>query len=385
MKTSSIIIFYSVFFTVYGLLNLYIFVRGWQVLPAHSPLRMVYAVVMPALMISFILGRTLESYNLSIVSEALIWTGSFWFAAMLYVILFLLGFDVLRLVDHFFGILPAFVTAHYETTKQIAAMTVVAVVLVLIAAGYVNASTTDVRMLDLDLEKRANGGTPLHLVVASDIHLGTIIGRTRLERLVETINGLHPDIILLPGDIVDEDLAPVIAEDLGSSLRKLEAQFGVYAVTGNHEFIGGVEEACRYLSDHGITILRDRSVALDNGLVIVGREDRSIAQFTGNRRRSLSSLMAGVDTSCPVILMDHQPIGLREAQDGGIDLQLSGHTHHGQLWPLSVITRMVYEVSWGYLRKDHTHYFVSCGVGTWGPPVRIGNRPEIISITLRFR
>ena len=94
--------------------------------------------------------------------------------------------------------------------------------------------------------------------------------------------------------------------------------------------------------------------------------------------------MKGVDHSMPVILMDHQPFGLHEAVENGVDLQLSGHTHHGQLWPFSFITKRVYELSWGYLKIGDTHFYVSCGVGTWGPPVRTGNSPEIMNIILSF-
>ena len=173
----------------------------------------------------------------------------------------------------------------------------------------------------------------------------------------------------------------MIRQNLGETLRKINSRLGVFAVTGNHEYIGGVEEACRYLGDHGITMLRDESVMIDDRVYIVGREDRSIGS---GRRKSLDDLLLRVDKSFPVILMDHQPFRLEEAENAGVDLQLSGHTHHGQLWPFNFITKKVYELSWGYKKKGNTHVYVSCGVGTWGPPVRTGNRPEIINMKLRF-
>jgi predicted MPP superfamily phosphohydrolase len=142
--------------------------------------------------------------------------------------------------------------------------------------------------------------------------------------------------------------------------------------------------ACKYLTDHNITVLRDSTIRLNGALFIVGREDRSITQFMRKTRRPLSELMVGVDKRQPIILMDHQPIGLDEASEQGADLQLSGHTHHGQIWPFHLITKAVYEVSWGYKKKGQTHVYVSSGVGTWGPPVRLGNTPEIINIKLSF-
>ena len=131
-------------------------------------------------------------------------------------------------------------------------------------------------------------------------------------------------------------------------------------------------------------MLRDTWVKIGDSLYVVGREDISIRGFTGKKRKPLPELMAEVDKSYPIILMDHQPFRLEEAEINGVDLQLSGHTHHGQLWPFNFITKKVYELSWGYKKKGSTHYYVSCGVGTWGPPIRTGNRPEIINIKLRF-
>jgi predicted MPP superfamily phosphohydrolase len=154
-------------------------------------------------------------------------------------------------------------------------------------------------------------------------------------------------------------------------------------VTGNHEYIGGVEEACRYLTDHGIVVLRDRVARILKSVCIVGREDRSIRGFSGRQRIPLETLLNGIDREDLVILMDHQPFHLDEAASLGVDLQLSGHTHHGQLWPFNFITAAVYELSWGYLQKGDMHVYVSSGVGTWGPPVRIGNVPEIVSIVLQ--
>jgi predicted MPP superfamily phosphohydrolase len=158
----------------------------------------------------------------------------------------------------------------------------------------------------------------------------------------------------------------------------------VYAITGNHEYIGGVEPACKYLVEHGLVELRDNYIMIANSLYIIGREDRSIKGFTGKVRKNLVEIMKGINKNLPIILMDHQPVKLAEAAENGVDLQLSGHTHHGQLWPFSFITKKVYELSMGYKKTGDTHYYVSCGVGTWGPPIRTGNRPEIIRIDLRF-
>ena len=130
--------------------------------------------------------------------------------------------------------------------------------------------------------------------------------------------------------------------------------------------------------------MRDTSLLIDQRFYLVGRDDRDKSRFTGKKRKELGELMQHVDLSRPVILMDHQPFNLEKARELGVDLQVSGHTHHGQLWPFNYITNAIYELSYGYKQIGQTHFYVSTGFGTWGPPVRLGNRPEIVQIKLIF-
>ena len=384
MKRVTMVVFFAVFFFIYGLVNFYIFLRGWEAIPPGSPLRIPYVALFLFLALAFIAGRFLERAWLSPVSAVLVWVGSFWLAAMLYFLLAVVLLDLLRLVNHFIPFFPSFVTGDYAGSRLVTGWAVTSLVFVTLVGGHLNALFPRIREIDITVRKKSAGkGAAIRIVAASDIHLGTIIGRRRLRSIVDRINSLEPDVVLLPGDIVDEDLAPVIRENLGETLRSIRSKQGVFAVTGNHEYIGGAKAACAYLADHGITMIRDSVVRLEGGMSIVGREDRSSAGFGGGKRRTLESLMADVDTTYPVVLMDHQPFRLDEAAGKGIDLQLSGHTHHGQLWPLNRITGAVYEVSWGEAVKGETHFYVSSGVGTWGPPVRTGNRPEIVLVRLR--
>jgi predicted MPP superfamily phosphohydrolase len=382
MKTINFIIFFSIVLAIYGSANYYIFIRGWQAIPSGSRFRIPYLIVFLFLALSYIFGRFLEKIYLSLLSDILVWIGSFWIAMFFYFFLIVVLIDLARLVNHW---LPFFqlISDNYAKLKLITFFVSIGIVLATVLYGFINACAFRVRELHLDIPKQTNMSS-IKIVAVSDIHLGTIVGRTRFCHIVNKINSLHPDLILLVGDVVDEDLAPVIRENLGEALRHLEAKFGIYAITGNHEYIGGVEAAVKYLEEHGVTVLRDSVIKVNNSLYLVGRDDRSGRQFAGRQRKQLVELMAQVNKNFPVILLDHQPFKLNEAAENGFDLQLSGHTHHGQLWPLNFITRKVYEKSWGYLKKGNTHIYVSCGVGTWGPPVRTGNRPEIVHITLDF-
>jgi predicted MPP superfamily phosphohydrolase len=385
MRTINFIFFFTIVLVVYGLVNYYIFIRGWQSIPQGSPLRIHYLILFLIFASSFITGRILERFWLAIPSNVLIWIGSFWLSAMLYFFLIILLLDFLRLINHWLPFFPSFITGDYVRAKQMVTLVSTGAVVILIFAGYINSLNPRIKTLRLTIPKPVDGPKTVNLVIASDIHLGTLISNSRFNQIVDRINQLKPDIVLLPGDIVDEDLAPVIKYNLGQALRNIKSTFGVIAITGNHEYIGGVEKACKYLSDHNVTVLRDSVIMINNSFYIIGREDRSIKSFTGKTRKPLEELLTKVDKSYPLILLDHQPFNLEQAVENGIDLQISGHTHHGQLWPFNYITNMIYEVSWGYKKKENTQVYVSSGVGTWGPPVRLGNRPEIVNIKLSFK
>ncbi len=382
-RTQSFIIFFSIVLSVYALINTHIFIRGWQAIPAGSSLRPWYAVIFWVLAASFIVGRFAERIALSWFSSAIVWMGSFWLAAMAYLYLTVLAIDLLRLVNHLLPFFPTLLTKDPERTRAVTAMVVVSAVTAIVIGGHLNARAPRVRTLDLSIAKPSPIGR-MTIVAATDIHLGTLVCRTFFDSIVDRINALEPDLVLLPGDIVDEDLGPVVRQNLGESLRRIRSRYGVYAITGNHEYIGGAEPACRYLTEHGVTMLRDSTAVVADGLVLVGREDLSAARFNGKQRKPLEEVMKDVDRSLPILLMDHQPSDLDAAVRNGADVQISGHTHHGQLWPFGYLAQLVYEVSWGYRKKGDTHVYVSCGVGTWGPPVRTGNRPEIVAMNLQF-
>jgi predicted MPP superfamily phosphohydrolase len=378
------VIFFLTAIAVLALLNVYIGMRGWQALPPHSTWRTLYVAALLFFSLSFVAGRLLERVWLSPVSEGLTWIGSYWLAAMLYFFLAVVVIDLFRLLVAVVPFVPDQFLMYLRAQRGWILAGVMILVALLLVVGHWNASIPRVKRLELTLVHPLKGERSLRVVAASDIHLGTIIGRTRLDRIVRMINELNPDLVLLPGDVVDEDIAPVIRENLGESLREIKSRYGVYSVTGNHEYIGGADEACRYLEEHGVQVLRDRVATLPNGLQIVGREDRSMRQFTGRARKPLKDLLDGLDRARPILLMDHQPFQLEEAAEAGVDLQLSGHTHHGQVWPINYITNAIYEKSWGYLKLGGTHFYVSSGVGTWGPPVRLGNTPEILLLDLHF-
>lgn len=375
MPTMTVMLFYGTFFTVYGVINLYIFFGCTRALPPPWGSSIGFGLLYLFVATSFVFGRTLENYWISLFSETLIWIGSFWFAALLYLFLGFLGLDLLR------GAWSVLGGGLSLKTERLARRAVALTTLALILVGYLNGLNPRLKTLEISLQG-IGADTHLQILVASDIHLGTIVGGKRLEHLIKTVEELRPDLVLFPGDVLDEDPQIVMKDSVGNMLRSIKAKYGVFAITGNHEYIGGVERACRYLEEHGIKVLRDQAVLVEGFFYLVGREDRSMSRFTDKKRKPLQELLAPLDRRVPVILMDHQPFEIDEASSAGVALQLSGHTHHGQLWPLNLVTSLIYELSWGYLKKGDTHFYVSSGYGTWGPPVRLGNHPEMVQLRL---
>jgi predicted MPP superfamily phosphohydrolase len=294
---------------------------------------------------------------------------------------FLITIDLLRLLNRWFVFIPSPVKQRPELTG----LAVILLVTGIVVYGAWNSRNPRLVHYDIIIPKAAGSLNELHIVAVSDIHLGTIVHNGRLLSLVQRVNKLNPDLILLPGDIIDESVKTFVEQNMADSLRMLQSKYGSFAVFGNHEYIGGhPEETYRHLQEAGITVLRDEYKNVDGSFNLVGRDYQSAQRFGGAARQELSALMEGLDRSLPVILLDHQPSKLAEAQEQGVDLQLSGHTHLGQLFPFNLITKMVFEDDWGYLRKGAFQLIVSCGYGTWGPPIRVGNVPEIVDIDIRF-
>jgi len=382
MKTTQAITFFAIVFSIYGLINFYIAKRIISVIPDNY--KNLSIVVLVFLILSYIFGRILENYWVSYLSDFLIWCGSFWIAVMFYSFLFLITIDLIRIINHFLHFLPSFITENPVKVKKFLSVSISILIFILIMGGYFTSKIINIRKYDLFINKKAGNLKSLNIVMASDLHLGTINGKMFAYKIVDKINKLKPDIILFAGDIIDEDIKPVLKDNVGEALFELKAKYGIFGITGNHEYIGGVDDAVNYLNAHKIQMLRDSSILIDNAFYIVGREDRSINRFSEKKRKELNELTKDLDKSLPIILMDHQPFHLEEAEQNGIDLQLSGHTHYGQLWPLNYIIRKIYELPWGYKLKGNTHYYVSCGAGGWGPPIRIGSLPEIVNIKLHF-
>ena len=215
---------------------------------------------------------------------------------------------------------------------------------------------------------------PLRIVMLSDLHLGYHNPRKELARWVDLINAEKPDLILIAGDIIDMSMRPLVEENMAEEMQRIKAP--VYASLGNHEYYSGEPRAEQFYREARIQLLRDTCQVVGD-LCIMGRDDR-----TNLRRRNVDELARMADHSKYIILLDHQPYHLEEAEQAGVDFQLSGHTHRGQVWPISWITDALYECSFGAHQRGQTRYYISSGIGIWGGKFRIGTRSEYVVATL---
>ena len=227
---------------------------------------------------------------------------------------------------------------------------------------------------DIQLTTEKQMAKPLKLVMMSDLHLGYHNRREELHRWVDMINEEHADAILIAGDIIDMSIRPLKEERMFEEFQRLNAP--VYACLGNHEYYSGEPDAQEFYEQAGIHLLQDRCATVGD-LCIVGRDDR-----TNQHRKTLADIMKQADRSKFTILLDHQPYHLEQAERQKIDFQFSGHTHHGQVWPISWVTESIYECSFGAHQRGDTQYYVSSGIGIWGGKFRIGTRSEYIVATI---
>ena len=227
---------------------------------------------------------------------------------------------------------------------------------------------------DIRLTTEKSMAKPIKLVMMSDLHLGYHNRREELRRWVDMMNEEHADAILIAGDIIDMSIRPLKEEKMYEEFKRLNAP--VYACLGNHEYYSGEPDAQKFYEQAGIHLLRD-SCAVVGDLCVIGRDDR-----TNLHRKTLADIMKQADRSKFTILLDHQPYHLEQAERQKIDFQFSGHTHHGQVWPISWITENIYECAFGAHQRGDTRYYVSSGIGIWGGKFRIGTRSEYIVATI---
>lgn len=371
MKYGFFLIVLAVFFGMMG----YVLIRGFQALPPKFNIQMIYAGLFTGLLALMVAGLFLENAFSPALSKAVTFTGYTFLMVVIYLFLSFLLVDIIRLLNYFLHFAP--IGMHtFRYWAMTGSLGLIAIVLIV---GNYHFNHPKLVKLNLTVDKPLQN-KDIKIIAASDFHLGSSIDKKRLRQYVNLINEQHPDIVLLLGDITDRSASPLTEQNMKVELQEINAPMGVYAISGNHEYFSGKsQEIAQYLRASGITVLHDSVCLVDSSFYIVGRDDR-----TNRARKSLSELVKGLDKNLPKILLDHQPYHLEEAEQNGFDLQLSGHTHNGQFFPINLVVKSMFELSHGYLKKGKTHYYVSSGLGVWGPQYRVGTQAEVVEIRLKY-
>jgi predicted MPP superfamily phosphohydrolase len=346
-------------------LNYYAFFRLWNLVPVGKSIVIWVGI---ALILCFFLGF-LGGYflptSLTIITYKI---GMAFFIIVLYLVLIFLILDMLRLVLPMKQILLNNWTTFIVLTIVLTSF---------FTYGYINYRNIKRVELTVSIDKEI---LPLKIVAISDLHLGYGIGKRELDKWIELINRENPDIVLMAGDIIDNHAKSVMEREFAESLKKINSRYGVFACLGNHEYIAGLSHSLEFLKYANIKVLRDTAILVNNEFYLIGRDDRMI-----QNRKSLLELTQSLDQTKPFILLDHQPFHLSETEEIGIDLQISGHTHLGQLQPISWLTHRLFEIAHGHLQKGNSHIYVSSGIGIWGGKFRIGTQSEYVVINLKHR
>ena len=344
----------------------YVMLRTWQLLFAIPVLRMAVVGLMALAFIIFFVAMsgTINHWPMTLATAAYE-TGTSWLIVLLYLFLAFLCLDALRLCH----ILPL---TSVQANGRLAAGLAIALAALFSYAYY---HYNDKKRVEMTVKTSKPIGKDLKLVLVSDLHLGYHNRRADLHRWLTMLKAENPDAILIGGDIIDGSYRPVAEELMADEFRSLGIP--VIACLGNHDYYTGLSADLQFCREAGIKVLRDTTTTLD-GIIIVGRDDR-----TNSQRKPLSDILQGNDKRSFMLELDHQPYHLEEAEKNGIDFEFAGHTHYGQVWPISWITDAVYEDAFGPLRKGHTDFYVSSGLGIWGAKFRIGTQSEYLVLNIK--
>jgi len=364
-------LFLSIILTVWGVMHLYVFWRVASVawVAAHLS-RQALVTIALVLWASYPAARILDSWKLEAAARPLEFAGATWIGVLFLLFAALLFADVVTLGG---WLLPRLA----PTIRGWAFLAAGMLSAVGLVQGLRPPVLRDYEVLLTGLPPERDG---LVLVEISDLHLGTLIGRDWLARLVTRVNELRPDLVVVAGDVVDGNVGRV--EALQPVLAQLRAPLGVWAVTGNHEYYAGVERCVRLFQAAGYTVLRDQWTEVAPGLVLAGVDDLSARRQFGSDGQPVEKALSKRPLSA-TILVSHSPWQADIAAGLGAGLMLSGHTHNGQLWPFNYLVQLRYPLLGGRYEIGGMPVIVCRGTGTWGPRMRLWQPGEIVRIKLR--
>jgi predicted MPP superfamily phosphohydrolase len=375
----------SIGMTILGLAHYYVWSRlVWATeLPAaaFAAFTALFVLLWLSIPLTLVYGRQLDHGW----KRLLVWPGYVWLGALLLLLVATLAGDLVRaalwMFEELSGI-PADDARELARTRLVATFSATGAGILLSASLWFGRRVI-VKRVEVPLGRLPQALHGTRIVQLSDVHIGPTIGRRFLERVVAQVNALEPDVVAITGDLVDGSVARLSGDV--APLAELKARYGVYFVTGNHEYYSGADAWCAHLTRLGLRVLRNERVSIgtpSESFDLAGVDDYSAHHFGGGHGSRLDRALAGRDPSRELVLLAHQPRAVVEAERAEVGLQLSGHTHGGQIWPFNFLVRLQQPITSGLVRFGRSLVYVSNGTGYWGPPMRLGSPAEISEIVL---
>ncbi|MBI5207022.1 MAG: metallophosphoesterase [Candidatus Firestonebacteria bacterium] len=315
----------------------------------------------------------LERQFQSEVSHDFIVVSSIWMGFIFYVFFLFLSYDISIISFKLFNI-----KINQETYTP---FIIFFLSLVICIYAYYEANNIKITTIDIPNHKTRINNDSFNIVQISDVHLGILVGNKKLQKITDMIKKINPDLLVITGDLLDKDVNHI--EELYQLLADVKPKYGKYAVTGNHEFYVGIDKSILFMKNTNITLLRNQVKIIPGIMNIVGIDDPAVKIFDKSIDTDLSQTMKDIDKNLFTLLLYHQPKDYKKAQELGVDLQLSGHTHNGQLFPFNLFVSLSYPIYKGLHKFNDFYIYISRGTGTWGPPMRFLSPPEITWIKVR--
>ena len=267
------IIFFSIFFLLFGLAGYYVYTRTTQAFSGTFVDSITFLILYIFLLSAFFIGKLVEGYSVGFISNTLVKIGSIGAGVFFYALLMVIFIDLIRLIGYIIPFYPGFIESNYQKTKLVIGIITLSIISVTIIAGYINARNPTIKNLNITINKKQIGFDKLNIVAVSDIHLGTMVNKTKIKRLIHNIKQLNPDLVLIAGDIIDDNIKVVKHYNLLKYFKDLNPKYGVYSCLGNHEYIGRAYTHLDYFEKNGIHMLKDSTIKIDDRFYIIGRDD----------------------------------------------------------------------------------------------------------------
>lgn len=373
-------LFFVSFFTLYGLLHLYVFLKARAALGLHVGAGSIVILFMLLMVAAPVLVRFSESAGLELLARVMAYAGYTWMGVLFLMVCSSIAIDLYRLLVYLVQLVPGIDLSRISFSPRHYFVAIVALSLGITVYGYFEARQIRVERIVIRSPKIPADVSPLRIAQVSDIHIGLIVRHDRLRRIIDRVKEVKPDLFLSTGDLVDGQINSL--EGLGDILKEVNPRYGKYAITGNHEFYAGLSQALEFTEKAGFTILRGKVVPVGDFMTIAGVDDPAGSGLRRGDGEIERELLRKVPTGRFTLLLKHRP-DVEQESAGLFDLQLSGHVHKGQVFPFRLFTRLAYPMYAGFYQlTTGSHLYVSRGTGTWGPPIRFLTPPEVTLIEL---